>query len=402
MTKQAILFLLCGAMAFGCGDDDATTDAGPTPDGATADVFDGGPDFDSGPDVFDAGPGDPDAGPPPEPTCANLCAAAMESCDGNFAAYASMAECMSWCDDVGDWQPGTAGDATGNTIACRITALTAGNCDAGGFTGGNVCGTYCENYCDNTARTCEGANAIYDNAAECMTACGMFDMNGEAGAVDGDTVQCRIYHGGIPADASPDTHCPHAQAESTANCVFDDGGFDFRMDAPETYTRVDRMGMPAVSTALAMSEADKAAYNDASPTDDAALTFAGVLIGSLNVIHGALDDDIEDVAGITPCSMDPSDPADPASLPGCIAQTVGEGGPSVVSLVVPDTLTLDTEAAGTFPNGRALTDPVIDVTLAVILLDLTVNGAGDLVGVLNPDANDVAFRDAFPYLAPAQ
>ncbi|MFK8002831.1 MAG: DUF4331 family protein, partial [Polyangiales bacterium] len=168
------------------------------------------------------------------------------------------------------------------------------------------------------------------------------------------------------------------------------------------YTRVDRMGMPAVSTALAMTEADKAAYNDASPTDDAALTFAGVLIGSLNVIHDALDDDIEDVAGISPCSMDPSDPADATSLPGCIAQTVGEGGPAVVTLVVPDTLTLDTEAEGTFPNGRALADPVIDVTLAVILLDLTVNGAGDLVGVLNPDSNDVDFRTEFPYLAPAQ
>jgi len=72
----------------------------------------------------------------------------------------------------------------------------------------------------------------------------------------------------------------------------------------------------------------------------------------------------------------------------------------VVSLVVPDTITLDTSAAAGFPNGRTLTDPVMDVTLSVILLDLTVNDATTLVGT-NPTANDVAFATEFPYLAPA-
>jgi hypothetical protein len=103
MTKQAILFLLCGAMAFGCGDDDATTDAGPPPADASMADGDMTPDVgdsDGGPDA--GPPPGPDAGPPPDPTCENLCAAAMESCDGNLAAYASMAECMTWCDDVDD------------------------------------------------------------------------------------------------------------------------------------------------------------------------------------------------------------------------------------------------------------------------------------------------------------
>ena len=337
MTKQAILFILCGAMAFGCGDDDAATDAGPTPDGAAPDAFDGGPDFDAGPD---AGPPPADGGPdtnvpPVDPTCANLCAAAMESCDGNLAAYGNMADCLSWCDDVGDWEAGEAGDTDGNTIACRITALQAGNCDAGGFTGGGVCGSYCENYCDVTARTCEGANAIHENEAACLATCGDFDMNGEPGATDGDTVQCRIYHGGVPADGSPETHCVHAQADSTAFCVFDNMGFDFREDAPDAYTRVDRMGMPAVSTALAFTNEEKAAYNDANPSNDAALEFATVLITNLGAIHTLLDGAIEDNAALTPCSMDP-DPDHPLMLPFCIAQTVGPDGPAVVSLVVPD------------------------------------------------------------------
>ena len=49
-----------------------------------------------------------------------------------------------------------------------------------------------------------------------------------------------------------------------------------------------------------------------------------------------------------------------------------------------------------FPNGRRLTDDVIDIALQVV--------EGELIG--NPtdlgdgvDENDVAFRDSFPYVA---
>ena len=67
-------------------------------------------------------------------------------------------------------------------------------------------------------------------------------------------------------------------------------------------------------------------------------------------------------------------------------------------LVVPDTLKLDLTSTAGFPNGRMLPDPVMDVTLAVVLLDLGVHEVTSLVGV-NPTENDVAFQDAFPYLA---
>ncbi|MCA9530131.1 MAG: DUF4331 family protein [Myxococcales bacterium] len=187
----------------------------------------------------------------------------------------------------------------------------------------------------------------------------------------------------------PDGGTPQPDGGSVA-------GFDFRTDAPGAYTRFDRVGMPAVSTVLAM---DKDAYNDGTPTADANLDFAGQLITSLTNLHAALDDDFTG-AGLTPCSMDPSDPNDAMSLPKCLAQEVAPGV-SVVSLVVPDTLTLDTSKASGFPNGRLLTDPVIDVTLNVIFLDLSVHGPGTLAGVpINPPANDVAFLSAFPYLAP--
>ncbi|MEO6387239.1 MAG: DUF4331 family protein [Croceibacterium sp.] len=85
----------------------------------------------------------------------------------------------------------------------------------------------------------------------------------------------------------------------------------------------------------------------------------------------------------------------------CLNQTIPGTGLTVAGAVVPDTLKINLAAASGFPNGRKLTDPVIDVTLGVIFLDLTKNSPALLVG-LNPTANDVAFRTTFPYLAAPQ
>jgi hypothetical protein len=71
----------------------------------------------------------------------------------------------------------------------------------------------------------------------------------------------------------------------------------------------------------------------------------------------------------------------------------------VLDLIVPDTITVDLSQPSGFPNGRALPDPVIDVTLAVALLDMDVHGPSTFVNIpLNPASNDVPFRDAFPFL----
>ena len=68
-------------------------------------------------------------------------------------------------------------------------------------------------------------------------------------------------------------------------------------------------------------------------------------------------------------------------------------------LIIPDSLLLDLTQPSGYPNGRTLTDPVVDLTLSIILLDLSVHDPYILVG-LNPVANDVAFQPSFPYLAP--
>ncbi|MFT6145761.1 MAG: hypothetical protein ACJAZO_004204 [Myxococcota bacterium] len=172
--------------------------------------------------------------------------------------------------------------------------------------------------------------------------------------------------------------------EGTGDTDMMEVDYTFRTDVSSSYTRVDRIGMPAVATALIVSKDD---YNAADPVDDAAGDFVGEIVGSLVGLHAALDDDL-DSAGLTPCTVE----ADGAGT--CVAQ----GGP----LILPDTLVVDFTAASGFPNGRELADPVIDVTLAVILLDLSVHGAGTLAGLpLNPPANDADFMTSFPYLAEA-
>lgn len=92
------------------------------------------------------------------------------------------------------------------------------------------------------------------------------------------------------------------------------------------------------------------------------------------------------------------------NVSGCLTQVIpGTGGTTVAGAVVPDTLTLNLAAPSGFPNGRRLPDPVIDVTLGVLFLDLTRVSPATLAGVpVNPAANDVAFRTSFPYLAAAQ
>jgi hypothetical protein len=198
-------------------------------------------------------------------------------------------------------------------------------------------------------------------------------------------------------------------------CPDDMSGYTF---ASGTFTRVDRMGMPAVSTAV-ISAGMKNAYNDASPADDATNVmvgemqlpmFAAEIATNLAGLHAALDDDLEGL-GLVPCGTVDPDNIDPFAVLPCALQAVGST--TVLGLVVPDTLKIDPSADAGFPNGRTLTDPVIDVTLAVILLDLTMNEGGaatfatadldgdDIVGV-NPPANDAAFSPDFPYLAAAQ
>jgi hypothetical protein len=186
---------------------------------------------------------------------------------------------------------------------------------------------------------------------------------------------------GAPGDSAPGDSAPGDSAPGDGGPT----GFDFRTDDFAMYTREDAMGMPAVSTAL-IPTAMKDSYQQMTP--DTA-SFAPAALMTLAGLHMALDDDLTGLS-LTPCVA-----------AACATQRVGGvSGPMVSELVIPDTLKIDTGMAAGFPNGRMLPDQVIDITLAVILLDMTVHNPGTLAGVpVNPDENDVAYLTEFPYLA---
>jgi hypothetical protein len=254
----------------------------------------------------------------------------------------------------------------------------------------------CATYCDVVTANCSGVNLQYTDKADCLAYCNSANW---AKGVDGEqannTVACRIYHGGV-AKGDPATHCGHSGPSGDGVC----GSVVFQNDPPSTFVRVDRMGMPAVATAL-IGAADKNAYNDANPEKDGA-DFAPKFIASLTAIHTALDANLTS-KNLVPCSMIPL----PGGLPECLAQEYAPGK-TVASLVVPhDTLKLDLAAPPGFPNGRMLQDQVIDVTLGVLLLKLgPQQGADKLAKIpLNPGKNDInggVFGTEFPYFLPPQ
>lgn len=216
-------------------------------------------------------------------------------------------------------------------------------------------------------------------ASVLLVACG--DDSGDPAAT-GDTAANTMTSTGGVSDTTPvlttddsDTTPGDTDNPTTGNPA----GFEFDETPPEQMVQVDRVGMPAVNTVLITSKDD---YNAAGPDDDIAGTFVPEIVASLEGLHDALDDDIAGF-GLVACAVD-----------DCVAQ----GAP----LVIPDAIAIDPAAPAGFPNGRLPADQVIDITLAVIMLDLSTPGqtAATLAGVpLNPGANDVAFSDTFPFLA---
>jgi hypothetical protein len=123
------------------------------------------------------------------------------------------------------------------------------------------------------------------------------------------------------------------------------------------YRRIERMGNPAVNTAL-IPAGLKDAFNVSRPSDDAE-DFAPAIVASLMSL-GTNDENI-----------------------GILA-----------SVAVPDTLKIDPSVPTQYPNGRAPSDDVIDTLLFFIFNQTSVPD-----GV---DANDVAFGSEFPFLADPQ
>ncbi len=134
------------------------------------------------------------------------------------------------------------------------------------------------------------------------------------------------------------------------------------------WVTIDRMGNPAVNVALVPFNS-KNAYNAANTVDDANGKFAAGIIDTLqNFYH-----------------------TDATSIGILASVAVTRGDILRINLNVPNT---GTNPAAAFPNGRRLTDDVIDTLLTII------NNRQPLGD--NVNGNDVPFRTAFPFLAPSQ
>ena len=123
------------------------------------------------------------------------------------------------------------------------------------------------------------------------------------------------------------------------------------------------------------------------------------------------DDDNDDIFDDPPPIETPAPSPAPAPAPTidvgqCLSQQVFPDGTTVLDLVVPDVLTIDPALPAGFPNGRKPVDPVVDITLAALFLDISAEGQSALSFAnlpLNPDMNDIGEPpNTFPFLLPPQ
>lgn len=146
--------------------------------------------------------------------------------------------------------------------------------------------------------------------------------------------------------------------------------------------QIDRMGRPAVNTAL-ISSGNKDAYNAAEDPSTWAAMFQDEIQASLEFVDGldgvtgnALLGDAETLASVL---------VDDRLV---IATNVPECGPYLAVELTPS------EETPSACGGRTLSADVIDATLTALVTGLDGGPVSDGV-----DSNDKAFRDSFPFLA---
>ncbi|MDM7957568.1 DUF4331 family protein [Blastomonas sp.] len=140
----------------------------------------------------------------------------------------------------------------------------------------------------------------------------------------------------------------------------------------------------------------------------ASLTLVSLLALSALVAGCGSNDPAPNPVVVPPVAVAPTPTPTPPPTPTptsfdvgpCLNQTVVPGR-TVANLVVPDVLQLDLNQPAGFPNGRRYLDPVVDVTLAVIFLDLSRHPATTFANLpVNPAAVDQPLPNTFPFLAP--
>ncbi len=142
------------------------------------------------------------------------------------------------------------------------------------------------------------------------------------------------------------------------------------------YRTIDRTGIPAVNTAL-VPFALRNRYNAGNTLQDSQGRFASQIVATITAVMTGL--------GKTPTQIN-------AAVTTLASVAVNKGDMLRLNTTIPNTGNGGgTNAPAGFPNGRRLGDDVIDTILTILNSG---SPLGDGVG-----ANDVAFTNAFPFLA---
>lgn len=180
--------------------------------------------------------------------------------------------------------------------------------------------------------------------------------------------------------------------DPTSGTTGEPGGYNFPDNPVGDYTQIDRHAAVEAGTAAILAPAGlglngediklRDMYNASNPVEDAAGKWVPEIEKSVTFFHDALDDDIMGLQ----------------LVPATVQETLMQAGP----VIVPDTIKYDATKPTGYPNGRALTDQVVDITLAAVLLKLGPDQPLTLFAdlPLNPPQNDVEFMAEFPFLAP--
>ncbi|WP_394831994.1 hypothetical protein LVJ94_36300 [Pendulispora rubella] len=85
----------------------------------------------------------------------------------------------------------------------------------------------CQNYCGLVGDHCRGEvqkqpptepTAQYLSTDGCLHACSKMELGQPSDRDDIDSIYCRTYHAGAPAQGDPPTHCPHAGISGGGTC----------------------------------------------------------------------------------------------------------------------------------------------------------------------------------------
>lgn len=138
--------------------------------------------------------------------------------------------------------------------------------------------------------------------------------------------------------------------------------------------QLDRMGIPAINTVFSNTDAEKDAFNKGAPATDVASYLSTVTTrtqGLRDAVNAVLNG---------PVGSEDNGPLGNLTS----AQVAGA--------LIPDIVTIDFSKPVVFPNGRQLTDDVIDVALKLVL-----NRNAGVTDAIS--SNDKSFGTSFPFFA---